>query len=213
MISTNLSISQNSKRRLIRNNYLLVDKAEEWTEKYLFNKNQNPKHEHHWHGCHDEIYMALSMLTAEHCSYCDKYPLDERAKSDVQIDHFKPISDIGFRFLAFEWTNLYLACGGCNKSKLAQYSDLIIRPDDEEYKATDYFFFDTETAEILVNKANGNTYIQRAEKTIEIFKLNHKSIIKFRKRAIENFLKAQKSGFDNFNINDYDYRNFIEELL
>jgi uncharacterized protein (TIGR02646 family) len=192
---------------------ILEDNAQIWTEEYLFKKNQNSKHQHHWHSFHDEIYTALAILTAEHCSYCDKYPLDERAKSDVQIDHFKPISELAFRVLAFEWTNLYLACGGCNKSKLAQYSDLIIRPDDENYNPTDYFFFDVETAEILVNKTNGNTFIQRAEKTIEVFKLNHKSIIKFRKRAIENFLKIQKSGFDDFNINDYDYRNFIEQLL
>lgn len=192
---------------------ILADKAKEWTEEYLFKKGQNPKHKHYWHNYHDEIFMSLSMLTAEHCSYCDKYPLDERGKSDVQIDHFKPVSYPEFRVLAFEWTNLYLSCGGCNKSKLAQYSDLIIRPDDENYNPTDYFFFDTETAEILVNKANGDTYIQKAEKTIEVFKLNHKSIIKFRKRAIENYLKAQKLGFVNFDVNDYDYRNFIEELL
>lgn len=192
---------------------ILKDNAKKWTEDYLLKKSQNSNYKHHWHSSHDEIYAALSILTAEHCSYCDKYPLDERAKSDVQIDHFKPVSNLEFRFLAFEWTNLYLACGGCNKSKLAQYSDLIIKPDDENYDPTDYFFFDIETAEILVNKANENIYIQRAEKTIEVFKLNHKSIIKFRKRAIENFLKAQKLGFDNFNINDYDYRNFIAELL
>jgi uncharacterized protein (TIGR02646 family) len=192
---------------------ILEDNAQKWTEEYLFNKNLNPKYKHYWHNCHDELFMALSILTAEHCSYCDKYPLDERSKADVQIDHFKPISYVEFRDLAFEWTNLYLACGGCNKSKSAQYSDLLIRPDDEFYNPTDYFFFDTETAEILVNKANGNTYVQRAEKTIEVFKLNHKSIIKFRKRAIENFLKTQKLGFSNFDINDYDYRNFIEQLL
>ncbi|MDZ7898588.1 MAG: HNH endonuclease [Arcicella sp.] len=192
---------------------ILEDNAKAWTEDYLLKRGQNPNYKHHWHSSHNEIFEALSILTAEHCSYCDKYPLDERAKSDVQIDHFKPISKLEFRILAYEWMNLYLACGGCNKSKLAQYSDLIIRPDDEDYDPLDYFFFDIETAEILVNKASGNYYIQKAEKTIEVFKLNHKSIIKFRKRAIENFLKAQKIGFDNFNIDDYDYRNFIAELL
>jgi uncharacterized protein (TIGR02646 family) len=195
---------------------VLEDNAQAWTEEYILKKKQNSKHQHHWHNSHDKIYIALSTLTAEHCSYCDKYPLDERAKSDVQIDHFKPISKLEFRILAYEWTNLYLSCGGCNKSKLAQYSDLIIRPDDENYDPNDYFFFDTETAEILVNKTSTTAYIQRAKRTIEVFKLNHPSIIKFRLRAIKNYLRDKKSAKiekKELNINDYDYRNFIEQLL
>lgn len=189
---------------------ILQEKGKEWTEKFVETRKTNKKHKHSWKikniNYHDVIVDALSILTNEHCSYCDKYPLDARAKTDLQIDHFKPVSK--HEELAFEWTNLYLSCAGCNKSKLAQYSDLILRPDAEDYHPNSYFFFDTSTGKIEVNERQGKVYTERAEKTIEVFKLNDKSIVKMRLIAIRNFKKEEE-----FDINDYEYRNFIEELL
>jgi uncharacterized protein (TIGR02646 family) len=196
---------------------ILSSKGAEWTDDFLEKRKINSKYKHSWikNGInyHDEFVSALENLTDFHCSYCDKYPLDGRAKIDYQIDHFQPISENVFYHLVYEWNNLYLSCGGCNKSKLAQYSDLILRPDASDYIASEYFFFDTGTGEILVNEINGIEKSDRAKKTIEVFKLNHPSIIKFRLRAIKNYSRDKKIAEINLNVNDYDYRNFIEQLL
>ncbi len=196
---------------------ILKDKGKGWTDNFIFKRKENPQYKHSWVkdkvNYHDELILALSLMTAEHCSYCDKYPLDGRAKSDNQIDHFQPISNPSFYHLVYEWNNLYLSCAGCNKSKLAQYSDLILRPDVEDYIASEYFFFDTSTGEILVNETNGIEKSERAKETIKVFKLNHPSIINFRLRAIRNYLRDKKNTETTLNINDYDYRNFLEELL
>jgi uncharacterized protein (TIGR02646 family) len=196
---------------------ILKNKGQEWTIDFVEKRKQNPKHKHSWHkngvNYHDEISQALGKITDYHCSYCDEYPLDERAKIDNQIDHFKPISKTEFIHLAYEWINLYLSCGGCNKSKLAQYNDLILRPDDKDYNPIDYFFFDTFTGIIEINETKGDEYAERARITREIFDLNHPSIIKKRKKAIKNFLNDKTKTDNKLNINDYDYRNFIAELL
>lgn len=196
---------------------ILIEKSKEWTEKFLEKRQQNPTHKLSWRkgatNYHDEIVKALGNLTHNHCSYCDKYPLDERGKIDLQIDHFKPISKPEFTRLAYDWTNLFLACGGCNKPKLAQYNDLILRPDADDYNPSHFFFFDTSTGEILVNETKGKEYSARAEETIKVFNLNDKSIIKMRLRAIRNFRREMSNPIEEFDINDYDYRNFIEELL
>lgn len=196
---------------------ILKDKGKKWTDDFTAKREANSKHKNSWIkdkiNYHDEFVSALEKLTDFHCSYCDKYPLDGRAKSDNQIDHFQPISKPSFYHLVYEWNNLYLSCAGCNKSKLAQYSDLILRPDVEDYIASEYFFFDTGTGEILVNEINGTEKSERAKETIKVFKLNHPSIIKFRLRAIRNYLRDKKNTETILNINDYDYRNFLEELL
>ena len=205
-----------TKRILLKPN-VLSTKAKEWTEEFLKKRDINSKFKYTWVkdkiNYHDEFVSALEKLTDFHCSYCDKYPLDGRAKIDYQIDHFQPISESLFYHLVYEWNNLYLSCGGCNKSKLAQYSDLILRPDAEDYVSSEYFFFDTSTGEILVNEIIGTTKSNRAKKTIEVFKLNHPSIIKFRLRAIKNYSRDKKIAETQLNIHDYDYRNFIEQLL
>jgi uncharacterized protein (TIGR02646 family) len=196
---------------------ILKEKGQEWTKDFVAKRIKNAKHKHTWlkNGVnyHDELSLALGKITDYHCSYCDEYPLDERAKIDNQIDHFKPISKAQFLHLAYEWTNLYLSCGGCNKSKLAKYSDLILRPDAEDYVATDYFFFDTISGIIEINETKGKKYTQRAEMTRDIFDLNHPSIVKKRKNAIKNYLRDKSISDNPLNINDYDYRNFLEEFL
>lgn len=196
---------------------ILIEKGQEWTTDFVEKRKQNSKHKHSWikNGVnyHDNISQSLGKITDYHCSYCDEYPLDERAKIDNQIDHFKPISKTEFIHLAYEWTNLYLSCGGCNKSKLAQYSDLILRPDAEDYVASEYFFFDPVSGMIEINETKGKEYVERAITTIDVFDLNHPSIVKKRKKAIKHFLSEKSNLETQLNINDYDYRNFIEQLL
>ena len=206
-----------TQKRLQEEPLILKEKGQEWTDDFVEKRTQNPHHKHTWKkksiNYHDKISNALGELTEYHCSYCDEYPLDERAKIDKQIDHFKPISKTEFIYLAYSWTNLYLSCGGCNKSKLAQYNDLILRPDADDYFASDYFFFNPITGIIEINETKGKEFVERAVKTRDVFDLNHPSIVKKRKKAIKNFLSDKVNAETTLNINDYDYRNFIEQLL
>ena len=187
-------------------------KGQEWTDNFLDKRKQNPKHKHSWTqdkiNYHAQFYQALGEITAYHCSYCDEFPIDQRVK---QIDHFKPVS--GFLDLVYEWSNLYLSCVGCNTSKMAKYNDLILRPDAQDYVPTDYFLFDTTTGEILINERKGNEYAERAKMTRDIFDLNNPSIIEKRLKAVSNFNRDRKLGEVSLDIDNYDYRNFIEELL
>lgn len=187
-------------------------KYQEWTDSFIEKKKQNPKHKHSWVqdkvNYHPQFYNALGKLTAYHCSYCDEFPIDQRVK---QIDHFKPVSD--FNHLVYEWSNLYLSCVGCNFAKKAKYNDLLLRPDAENYVPSDYFLFDTTTGEILINERKGHDYIERAKITRDIFDLNNPSIVEKRLKAVNNFIRDKKLGENSFDIDNYDYRNFIEELL
>ena len=96
---------------------------------------------------------------------------------------------------------------------MAKYNDLILRPDAEDYLPNDYFLFDTTTGEILINETKGIEYSERAKMTRDIFDLNHPSVVEKRLNAINNFMRDRKLGETLLDINDYDYRNFIEELL
>jgi uncharacterized protein (TIGR02646 family) len=187
-------------------------KAQEWTDSFLEKRKQNPKHKHSWIqnriNYHPEFYNALGEITAFHCSYCDEFPIDQRVK---QIDHFKPVSS--FLHLVYEWSNLYMSCVGCNTSKLAQYNDLLLRPDAEDYVANDYFLFDTMTGIIEINETKGKEYVERAMETIKIFDLNNPSIVEKRLKAVNNYLRDKRLGESLLDIDSYDYRNFIAELL
>ena len=96
---------------------------------------------------------------------------------------------------------------------MAKYNDLILRPDAQDYVPTDYFLFDTTTGEILINERKGNEYAERAKMTRDIFDLNNPSIIEKRLKAVSNFNRDRKLGEVSLDIDNYDYRNFIEELL
>ena len=74
-------------------------------------------------GRHKEVIAAMS---AHKCAYCEG-PINALRASHVE--HFKPKSL--FPLLAYEWTNYFLGCPGCNGAKGAKWPERggYLRPD------------------------------------------------------------------------------------
>ena len=177
---------------------LLSENWEDWGEKY--EEQQRNKIKFTWQiesvNVRDEILQLLRNMTADHCSYCDGFPM-ESMLGDT-IDHFKPKSI--FPREAYKWENLFLCCYICQK-RINQFQDILLKPDEIEYEFGKYFFYDTDTGEIQPNLKSTPTDQNRAEYTIKIFKLNKYNRPKSRKMFFRNFAKAQ-----NPIVEEYPYR-------
>lgn len=77
-------------------------------------------------GKHKEAVAALSHRK---CAYCES-PID--APRAANVEHFKPKAK--FPSLAYEWTNYFIACTGCNGAKKAKWRDYP-RPDEGDPSA------------------------------------------------------------------------------
>ncbi|RTL35126.1 MAG: hypothetical protein EKK48_29995 [Candidatus Melainabacteria bacterium] len=72
---------------------------------------------------HSEIKEAIVAEAFKKCVYCE---IKMRGAHRGEIDHIVPLSVN--RELAFEWTNLVLACTFCNGNKGSTVSPLLINP-------------------------------------------------------------------------------------
>lgn len=67
----------------------------------------------------NSIKIALQGIYNGKCAFCEQVPIG----SPAQVEHFRPKDGIngvihtGYYWLAFDWSNLLLACGNCNSSK------------------------------------------------------------------------------------------------
>jgi uncharacterized protein (TIGR02646 family) len=69
------------------------------------------------------ILRMLKGIYNSKCAYCEQEPKG----SPAQVEHFRPkdgvfgIVHTGYYWLAYEWSNLLLACGNCNSTKNNQF--------------------------------------------------------------------------------------------
>jgi uncharacterized protein (TIGR02646 family) len=70
---------------------------------------------------HTQVRTALEKLFDDKCSYCET---KVAAGSDWDVEHFRPKGAVaenaahtGYFWLAYEWTNLFLACTFCNQRR------------------------------------------------------------------------------------------------
>jgi 5-methylcytosine-specific restriction endonuclease McrA len=91
---------------------------------------------------YEEVRQTCLAQTDAHCSYCDGFPLGQ---GDETIDHFKPKTDERFYHLVAHWPNLYLACNDCQRSKMTEYAEDLLRPDSDGYNFSDYFVYNFNT--------------------------------------------------------------------
>jgi uncharacterized protein (TIGR02646 family) len=67
----------------------------------------------------DSVKELLNSIYNKKCGFCDQQPIG----SPAQVEHFRPKDGIegtthpGYYWLAYEWSNLLLACGNCNSRK------------------------------------------------------------------------------------------------
>lgn len=130
----------------------------------------------------DVVREALGMMTAGHCSYCDGHPLD--ATGVETVDHFRPKGRVEFYELVCTWNNLFLTCTACNHAKREQWDEVLLRPDDMDFRFERYFEVRFDSG-ALEPAATGNAAEQhRARRTIEILDLNRPGLCKNRLRII-----------------------------
>jgi len=124
-------------------------------------KNKMPLNQH--------IMKALLRMTANHCSYCDGFPMGVMTTNT--IDHFKPKET--YPDQAFVWENLFACCNACQRAKMAQYHEELLKPDHASYQFSTYFLFNYRTGEIEVNPFASKPEQKRARKTLDILNLNN----------------------------------------
>jgi uncharacterized protein (TIGR02646 family) len=187
---------------------VLVRKGVEWTQQWLDLRQRNPTAGFQWYTadgktCREWILPALEDMTQGHCAFCDAFPLDDQSMEP--IEHFRPKSDALFHHLAFEWTNLYYACGRCQSSKGTRWIKGLIAPDEGGYQFADYFYFEATTGELKPNPGAAPELQKRAVETIQMFDLDHPKRQRRRKEALRNWHRASMRIIDEF-----AYRDFIE---
>lgn len=184
--------------------------AAEWDRKLK----ANPKTTWYWYTYNgitvDSILVdRLRRMTNDHCAFCDRYAPEKDSDS---IEHFKP--KVMFPLLSFTWSNLFLCCVGCQKrpKNWKQYEtkrNLILKPDVASYDFFKYFYFDTKTGKIEINKFSTTSKEQeRAEITRIYYKFNDfnrpNARLKFYRRYYDSSTPTNiKSGL---NIDDLPYR-------
>ncbi len=186
---------------------LLNRYGREIAQDYVEKKTANPKHQFQWpqredRSVYSETRQALRELTVGHCSYCDGYPVDE--SGEEQVDHFKPKSRPEFFELVGDWKNLFFACCACNKAKLAQWEEALLRPDSDDFEFERYFIFESDSGKLAPNPTVGPADQHRALRTIEILGLNRPGLCTGRRRTAKSLLTCSKND-----INDWGYRFLI----
>ena len=131
-----------------------------------------------------------------HCAYCDRHPM---FNNDKTIDHFKPKSK--FWGEAYKWENLFPVCDTCQTSKMEQYDDLLLKPDEVEYNFNLYFIIDFLSFELKSNPLTTEYNQSRAEYTIRLLNLNQPAHCISRMQTKRLFNQNTYT-----NVNDYAYR-------
>jgi len=167
----------------------LNDKQKDWTLLYINGGTFS------WHGIQDKLLGELKLMTKNHCAFCDDLLFPEVGEIG-NIEHFKPKSK--FKDLAFDWENLYPICSRCNGTKNNRFDSLLLRPDEQGYKYSEWFRLDPCTFELKPQKLNPNW--QRAAKTIELYGLSKEDK---NTRRLYEFEEIKKGSY-----NDIDYQPF-----
>lgn len=161
-----------------------------------------------WHGHREEIATALYPMTDSHCAYCD---VDNCVVgNNATIDHFQPktISHL----IAYFWNNLFLCCGECQK-RIDAFSDLLIKPDEAYYNFDDFFRIDSFNGKILPNESMPKNNIDRANYTIDKFRLNYGERPRLRKKELDKYIRLVGKEINQDELIDWSYRFYIEKYL
>jgi len=143
---------------------------------------------------HKKVKEKLQKAYSEKCCYCNS---DFGATSYINIEHYRPKSI--YYWLGYEWDNLLHCCSICNTNKSNKFpveneieididmnldneKPLILNP--EKDNLLDFYEFNID-GEIFAKNSN-----KKAEKTIEICKLERIGLLKARKRVIDSILRA-----------------------
>ena len=172
----------------------LNEKGAEWTERYGASgywptyKKRNLR----------DILLdeGLRDQTLKHCSYCDTIPF--YPPGEETIDHFRPKAT--YPHLAYAWENLFYCCPFCQRKK---YEEALIKPDDADYEFARYFQWEFATGRLLPNEVATSEDQYRAERTIELLRLNLK-------HAESRVFLRESLETRPLSLDRHPYRDFIE---
>ncbi|MFN8344573.1 MAG: hypothetical protein U0X91_06205 [Spirosomataceae bacterium] len=185
-----------------------VPRWQNYGERYALNRENNPSFEFQWpqiegKKLNQHLLPDLMAMTDDHCSYCDDYPLK---KGDDTIDHFHPKTHPAFYKEVCKWENLYISCKHCQDAKGNQFEAELLRPDEMEFQFNRYFIYDYIDHTISPNPLASLDEQYRAQKTIEVFDLRHKSLCIRRRHAYQRY-----AGDSNPVLSDYNFRFMFDE--
>ncbi|MGL4401474.1 MAG: hypothetical protein ACRCXD_16540, partial [Luteolibacter sp.] len=181
----------------------LIEKGAKWTERFVASGKWPswPQHGNRKlnHLLHDE---GLRDQTKEHCSYCDITPIEPPGIET--IDHFRPKSGPqGHPELAYTWENLFYCCVYCQKKKGDAFEEALLKPDEEDYEFARYFQWNFATGELMPSEVATPDDQYRAERTIDLLKLNVK-LPPLRWSTRENLASRPEC------LDKHSYRDFLE---
>jgi len=149
-----------SLRRLDEPSVLKENKAK-WLARYLEDRAKSPgKRPSSSQYAHAEVVQTLEAMSFHKCFYCE-----QSTKAGNEVDHYIEVAEDPGQ--AFEWTNLYLTCGGgrhgCN-NKIANASLPVancLDPCNPADRPEDHLTFDDELIRARDSSARGLQTIQK----------------------------------------------------
>ena len=120
------------------------------------------------------VKKAFDTWSNGKCAYCES---GINASRSQQVEHFKPKAL--FPSLAYDWSNYFLACNGCNGAKLDKWPTMgdYVRPDQGQPETL--FVFD-DRGGIRAQEAESD-----AQCTVDDFELDRSGLRHFRQVAIQ----------------------------
>lgn len=149
----------------------------------------------------DVVLLALIDMTQRRCSYCDADAIN--ATGIEEIDHFRPKSS--YPEVAYAWTNMYLSCSACNRSKQERWSVDLLAPDLSEYEFERFFFYETTTGKIVPNSGASIEDQRKAEVTIALLDLNRAAACSRRRWTVQTIRRRTSDE----ELQDLGYRFLI----
>jgi uncharacterized protein (TIGR02646 family) len=152
------------------------------------------------------LFALLCHQTADHCSFCDGYPMTDDMTSET-IEHFRPKSGPHARpDLRLTWDNLFACCSGCQNAKRDQWADALLKPDEPDYSFNRYFSCQFTTGKLVPKRRLPEADRIRAEKTIQLYDLN-----RYATRRLDLFLHQPWYG-NTVPLNKKPFRCWMEAL-
>jgi len=104
-----------------------------------------------WKSAYNSLMSQLELLSKNHCSFCDSYPLGKDSKQT--IEHYLPKNEYPRK--PYDWTNFYLSCDKCQNFSNPPFIDNL-KPDYTQHYFDEIFYFEPISGEIKIQESLEN---------------------------------------------------------
>ncbi len=134
---------------------------------------------------HPDNKKALATASSNKCMYCES---DITHIDFGDVEHIKPKDDDQFPHLAYEWSNLGLACGKCNNNKSDKYFAIAPFIDPYAENPEDHLF----ALGAMITQRSGSA---RGEITIKEIGLNRPELLEKRSERMQTIIVALNAAY------------------